>query len=196
MRWKEPLLCLGLALAAWQWANDRPIERRPGVLVADEPMQVEIEDGATESIGDFTIRPRAEFSGTVRVLAREHYRLDHIASVAPYDFAVGWGPMSDTAILDQFRISQSGRFYFWRADALPLPRDVIETHSSNWHLVPANAAIRRDLERVRVGDVVMLRGELVDLSSPATGELRTSLRRDDTGAGACEIVRVAEVKKL
>ena len=43
---------------------------------------------------------------------------------------------------------------------------------------------------VRVGDVVKLDGMLVNLESPDVGTRTTSLRRDDTGAGACEIIYV------
>jgi hypothetical protein len=67
---------------------------------------------------------------------------------------------------------------------------VIETHSANWHLIPANSAVWRTLSRLRVGDVITLDGELVDIESASTGTLKTSLRRDDTGAGACEIILV------
>jgi len=41
-----------------------------------------------------------------------------------------------------------------------------------------------------VGQIVHLEGYLVDIDSAETGSIRTSLTRDDTGAGACEIIYV------
>jgi hypothetical protein len=102
--------------------------------------------------------------------------------------------MSDSAVLKDIDISQSGRFYFWHYDdEPPIGRQAIETHSANWHLIPATSSTWRALRNVRVGDIVTLEGMLVDVESPGNGKLNTSLRRDDTGAGACEIVLVQRV---
>jgi hypothetical protein len=182
-----------LVLLAVCWiATDRPIEWRAGVLVDSEPEQTDVEAPLLERVG-FRVLPRAAFRAEVRVLARERYRLDALAEVAPLDIAVGWGPLSDTAVLNELRISQSGRFFHWRAKELPLPLNVIETHLANWHLVPANDSVWRQLQRIRVGDVVTLEGLLVDLDSAETGLRSTSLTRADSGAGACEIVWVETV---
>lgn len=188
------LLAAGLA-AAWRTATDGAIEWRPGVLVADSPAQREPESRAPFTHASFTIVPRAEFSAAVRVLARERYRLGPLADASPLDLAVGWGPMSDSAVLEQIEISQSGRFYFWRTGSWPIARREIETHSANWHLVPASESVWRALRGLRVGDVIELEGLLIDLERPDAGLLRTSLRRDDTGAGACEIVWVESVRR-
>ena len=39
--------------------------------------------------------------------------MDRESDLAPVDLALGWGRMSDEAILKDIQISQSGRFYFW-----------------------------------------------------------------------------------
>ena len=111
--------------------------------------------------------------------------------MSPLDIAVGWGPMSDSAVLADLDIWQSGRFYFWQYDdEPPIPTQDIESHSANWHLVPANSDVWRKLRGLRVGDVVKLDGMLVNLENPEVGTMTTSLTRDDTGAGACEIIYV------
>jgi hypothetical protein len=177
--------------AAWQIVASRPIHRPPGEIAAAEPLQAELEAPQTLTKGEFQVIGQARFSAEVRVLARERYRLGALAEVAPLDIAVGWGPMSDSKVLESLDISQSGRFYFWHYDdEPPIPRQDIESHSANWHLVPANSAIWRKLSGLRVGDVVKLDGMLVNLENPELGTLATSLRRDDTGAGACEIIYV------
>lgn len=192
--WKGLLVIAAVLLAGYQWAASRPLDRRPGVIAPGDPVQTALDTSAPGAAGpldaghDYHLTPRARFSATVRVLARERYYIDALAPIAPVDLAVGWGPMSDSAVLAAFDISQSNRFYYWHADELPLPREEIESHSANWHIVPASAAVDRALRRVRVGEVVRLEGELVDVDGPDGGSARTSLRRDDTGAGACEII--------
>ena len=177
--------------AVWQIVSSRPIHRDPGEIAADDPLQSDLEAPQTVTRGDFQVVAQAQFSAEVRVLGRERYRLGALADVSPLDIAVGWGPMSDSAVLADIDISQSGRFYFWHYDdEPPIPTQEIESHSANWHLVPANDVVWRKLSGLRVGDVVKLDGMLVNLDNPELGTMATSLRRDDTGAGACEIIYV------
>jgi hypothetical protein len=58
--------------------------------------------------------------------------------------------------------------------------------------------VARELSRIRVGDLVTLRGKLVDVeirdrSGKVVHRSRTSLTRDDTGSGACEQLWVEAV---
>jgi hypothetical protein len=102
--------------------------------------------------------------------------------------------MSDSRILRTIDISQSNRFYYWWAPApAPLPRDAIITHSTNTHVIPRNSLIARQLSRLRPGQVVTLTGELVDGARDDGLWIRTSMVRNDTGAGSCEVLLVEDV---
>ena len=168
-------------------------------MAAEAPSQTLL-DAATAipAWGDRAVHvtPRAEFAAKVRVLSRERYRMDRLAKVIPEDLAVGWGPMSDTAVIDKLDISQGARFYTWRSEDPPIPFEEISLHSANWHIVPASDAVAATLKRVRQGDIVSLQGALVDLDKPGEWWSRTSLTRDDTGAGACEIILVKQLEIL
>src|SRR5215831_1708404 len=148
---------------AWHLYSHRDIRRGPGVLAADDPIQNALTDAPAIARGEFTLQPRADFSATVRILHREDYSLGELASLVPTDFAVGWGPMSDSTVLSQIEISQANRFYFWRTASWPVSRAEIETHSANWHVIPGNDAVRSTLRLLRTGSIVELRGELVDI---------------------------------
>ena len=111
-----------LLFAAWRLYSLRDIDHVPGVLAAADPEQYEIDDAAGIERGSFVLRPRAEFSATVRVLAREDYSIGDLAQLVPTDFAVGWGPMSDSTVLEDIEIRQANRFYFWRTRRWPLSR--------------------------------------------------------------------------
>jgi hypothetical protein len=186
-RW---LLAALIAFGAWHWWQLRPITQPPGVLAPDEPLQTEAVDTAPFDVRGYAIQPLADFALTARVLARADYRFDRLAALVPTDLALGWGRMSDSAVLRTIDISQADRFYFWSVREFPIPRREIETHSANMHLIPADRSIRRALAGVRVGELLRLRGRLVAVRAPAGWTLRSSLTRDDTGAGACELVWV------
>jgi hypothetical protein len=191
MRLSHLVLGTVALIAIWQLVTSGPIDRAPGEIAADEPLQSQLEAPPTLTLGDFQLFPQAEFSAEVRVLSRERYRLGPLAAVSPLDIAVGWGPMSDSAVLADLDISQANRFYFWHYDhEPPIPRPDIESHSANWHLIPANDGVWSELRGLRVGDVVKLEGLLVNVENPGVATFKTSLRREDTGAGACEILYV------
>ena len=59
------------------------------------------------------LTPLAAFVLDARVLHRENYHYDSAAALIPVDLAVGWGPMSDQAVLDHLKISQASRFYYY-----------------------------------------------------------------------------------
>ena len=189
------LLLVALVLVSGWGAYDGYVHRDrhhpPGPIAPDEPRQRDIANSTPFRLGNFMLTPRAEFSVEARVLAKENYYIDAGAKLIPVDFAMGWGPMSDTALIKRLRISQSGRFYFWGySGESPAPHEEIIRSSANMHLIPADSAVKKVLSAARVGDVVAIEGELVDAKSNGGWVLKTSLTRDDSGAGACEIVYV------
>ncbi len=117
--------------------------------------------------------------------------------MAPIDLALGWGEMSDQAVLDRLTISQSSRFY-WYEYQLPPPisQDAIVRHSANVHIIPADDEVKAECKRLRAGELIHLDGELVEVTGPGISTWRSSLRRDDTGNGACEVLFVEHVWKL
>ncbi len=102
--------------------------------------------------------------------------------------------MSDSQVIDALEISQSGRWYRWRTEQLPVPRRQIETSSANMHIIPANDWVADDLADVRKGDVVEIRGHLVRADGASGWRWVSSLTRNDTGDGACEVVYARELR--
>ena len=141
----------------------------------------------------YTIKPLEKFAFEARVLRAEHYSTDRESQLAPVDLALGWGPMADPAVLAKISISQSNRFYYWHVDEWPLPRRDIETHSASMHMVPANAAVERTLRNVRSGQQVRFSGYLIEARAADGWHWKSSLTREDTGAGACELVWVEKI---
>jgi hypothetical protein len=186
------LLVMAALVALHVWRQKPRVP--PAGTAMEEPLQVDIPQGARLQHGDVTLLTRARFELTARVLSREDYRFDAGAALAPVDLALGWGRMSDSAVLAKIDISQGNRFYHWRVDEFPIPRREIETSSANMHMIPADDSVRRALERVRPGEVIHLQGFLVDASRPDGWQWHTSMTREDTGGGACELVYVENVE--
>jgi hypothetical protein len=196
VRWRYVFIAL-LAFGLWKLWSERAITRPPGVLVSDAPVQTAVDGGARPfSKNGYSIRPLEEFALDARVLSAEHYHFGREADLSPIDLALGWGPMSDTAILAKIEVSQSNRFYFWHVQEFPIPRREIEVNSANMHIIPATAAVERVLSRIRTGSMIRLRGYLVEALAPDGWRWRSSLTREDTGNGACELVWVERLDLL
>ena len=192
--WRQYVLVLA-ALAAGlggllHECSRRPIERGPGQVAPSEPVQRPLDAAGPIDFKDYVLTPRATFAIEARVLSTTRYRFDPGAGLAPYDFALGWGPMSDSDTLSRLEVTQGGRFYTLYPQAPDLDLAALMRHSSNMHLIPANDVVARLLASARVGHVIALEGRLVDASRADGYVWRTSLTRTDTGAGACELVLV------
>jgi hypothetical protein len=160
------------------------------------PVQREVSNAPSFDYKGYRITPLAQFSAEARVLAREDYRIGREADLARTDLVLGWRRMSDQAVLKQIDIGQSNRFYYWSVKEFPIPQREIETSSANMHLIPADNAIESKLDQVRIGQVVHLRGYLVRVEASDGWRWMSSLTREDTGAGACELVWVEELNSL
>lgn len=165
---------------------------------ADGPLQTDVPRGLVPfRLEAGTLTPLAGFRIDARVLSREDYRLGREAAFSPTDLALGWERMREEAVLERLQIRQSSRWYHYRwAGDPPLPLEELVRSSANMHIIPADAAAARSLRRVRADDRVRIRGWLVEADTGDGWRWRSSLRRDDRGNGACELVYACSIEVL
>jgi len=196
-RWLAVAFLLLSAYLAWDhFVLARPIERGPGAIAGHAPLQGVVDD-ATPVLAkeDFRLTPLATFAMEARVIRSERYCCNASARLAPIDVVFGWGRMSDEAVLARIDINQSGRFYYWRYEGLaPISRREIETSSANMHLIAATPMIEKRIQSLRSGNLVTLKGYLVEVNGPGDFRWRSSLTREDTGDGACEVIWVESLE--
>lgn len=159
-------------------------------------------DATAFKFGRYTITPVATFQLQARVLSSDRYylniknimgtRMD--AALFPMDLALGWQIWNDPHFREQIDVSQTGRFFFWHVDHYVAPLKQISDTASNMHIIPANRKIFNKIYSFKVGQLITLTGYLVNASSDAGLVWKTSLTREDTDAGACEIFLVEEAE--
>lgn len=163
----------------------------------DAPLQTPVPAGISRfDVAHGRLDALAGFSVDARVLSRHDYSGDRPAQFSPLDLALGWGPMTDTATLAQLNVRQSGRWYRygWVGDP-PLDPGAIVRNSANMHMIPSDPAIAAALDAVRKDDRVRIDGWLVEAHDGSGWNWRSSLTRDDSGDGACEVVYVCRVTR-
>lgn len=148
------------------------------------------------AFGAYTITLVAEFQVAARVLGAKHYRSGREADLSPVDLALGWGPMARDEILDEISVRQSNRFYHWQTDEFPIPRREIETNSANMHFIPLSEEVEKKLKQVAEGENIRFKGYLVRVSASDGWRWISSTTRNDTGAGACEVILIDDISPL
>jgi hypothetical protein len=188
------LVVLVLAgLAGLWWWEGRPISQPAGILAPLDPVQTAPESAAPWLFRQHKVTPLARFELRARVLGTERYHFDRAAELSPVDFALGWGPMSDSKVLEAFSIQQRDRWYFWSAKRMPISAAAVISHSANMHMIPADPLVEKRLLAVKPGQILDLRGMLVQADGADGWHWVSSLSRTDTGDGSCEVVWVESV---
>jgi hypothetical protein len=147
------------------------------------------------------LTPRATYKVTGYAAETSRKLLDKWDFVMPLDIALVWGPVADPAVLRHMKFHLSERYvsYWYDAGTPPAVIGRLPSHVANNHLIPSTGEVARELDRVRIGDLVTLQGKLVDVEvrdprGQVAARMRTSMTRDDVGSGACEIIWVESVE--
>jgi hypothetical protein len=167
-------------------------------LAPAEPVQAP-SAAAAFGFGDgFMLAPSHSYEITALVLGRRDYRVGAEGALSPIDLLLGWGPMSNPALVAELTLGQGGRFgYVGARDGAGVDPRPLQRFWANTHLIPATPEVRAQLEAIGAGRVVRLTGELVDVSRARDGFVwRSSTTRRDRGYGACELLLVRRVEIL
>ncbi|MBI4839257.1 MAG: hypothetical protein HY806_09010 [Nitrospirae bacterium] len=200
------LLSIGIVLILISPACSRPVPSDTAlgeVDVSGEPEQTAVQNNETIAInqgnGEFQLKPLAEYSISAVVIGKKSYSSGWQGSLAPVDIALAWGRVAAPDSSKYIRFSQSDRWYYYKyEDKAPFGEPYIIAHSSNNHIIPANKNILLSVKSFKKGDKVTLTGILVGVRGKDEGadvRWNSSLRRNDTGDGSCEVFYVTKVTR-
>jgi len=172
---------------------DTVITFPPGITAPDQPKQTNLTANKEWTVEEFTIQALAKYNIKARVLGRNNFSLGMESELSPFDLVLGWGPMSNQSVIDNIDISQRNRWYNWQSDHLPIPSRDVSLNSANVHIIPKDKTIEEKFDKVYKGSLVELKGYLVKITKADGWHWISSLKRDDTGGGSCELFWVEEV---
>ena len=194
------LVCAGIGYLVYQNGWRRNAYGTP------EPIQEEASGSTTMHKGGYTvnIEYKASYKVDALVVHRKKYSDSGLGGkLSPVDLALAWGKVAENNTKINFHWHQSGRWYSWHVndlDELIPVGDVenVEQSSANTHIIPANDTVERTVKKIRRGDRVKLEGYLVFVNavndSGATFTWNSSLTREDTGDGSCEVFYVTKAE--
>lgn len=179
----------------WFWP-EKIITYPAGVTASEQPEQTNLTESIEWQKDNFKLKALVEYKIKARVLSRNTFSIGKESRISPLDLALGWGPMSDQSVMDQIQVTQSNRWYHWRTDSYPIPGNEIILNSANVHIIPKDESIEKKFDKIYKGSLIEMRGYLVEVKTDEGWRWVSSLRRDDTGGGSCELFWVEELKIL
>jgi hypothetical protein len=147
--------------------------------------------------GMLTVMARYDIAAKVEGI--EHYYQKPQAAIAPHDICLSWGRLATEDLQGKVKFSQSSRWcHYLVAPDAPVDPGYLVAHAANVHLIYANDDLRDAVSRLDQGDLVELTGYLVYLDGAyqrSPFHWHSSLQRDDTGNGACELLYLTSLRK-
>ena len=151
--------------------------------------------------GSVTITPVATYRISGEVMSKRKYTSGWGAEIMPFDLALVWGMLTYPHVMKELSIKHDSTRMAWfrvKGDDPPVDFDYAMSHGSNNHIIPANENIRKIVDdQIRIHDRVVLEGYLVNVEGRNKEQgitLKSSLSREDTDRGACEIIYVTGVQ--
>ncbi|MGE5159871.1 MAG: hypothetical protein ACM3O5_00040 [Betaproteobacteria bacterium] len=200
-------LAVGIVGGAAAWL-DRPgsVDVPPGRTDAGAFVVRAVADQAPIPVPEGgALLPVAQFETRGRVLNIERFKphqslVNWIPGLRPatHDVGLGFGPMTDTANVSRFRFTHEGVSHGLRA-LFARPRnamtqaefDALAPHITNVHVIPADEGVLAQLRRLKHGELVTLRGLLVNVRD-ADGRVATT--STTAGDRDCEIMWLEEIR--
>lgn len=190
------------SIVGLRWWATRAVPRRIDRSTIDtmvEPLQQPVEGIAPiewrHENERITIHPLARYRIAARVLGTSRYRFGWQGALVPWDVGLAWGKAATPEVLDHVHFQQSGRWlHYVYGGHLPVDAGYLATHAANNHWIPATDNLRRAIAALDEGDVIEAEGFLVRAERVGGGEWSSSLTREDSGDGACELMYVERLR--
>ncbi len=199
------LISLIAAVVGFFKRNDFPESIPLAPSVREEPLQQAQNTMPTtlnyEGV-NYTVKPQYTYDITGLVVSYRHHDGDKMLHklwndhLNTADLCVVWGDNAAMPYLNDFTF-WNGQFTcnFKTGDNEAWRRFNLHQISNN-HLISADPYIRKQIEKVKIGDQVRVKGWLSSYQGESSGERGTSTTRTDTGNGACETIWVESFEIL
>ncbi len=177
------------------------IKQPRGLIVApSEPKQILYRASNQPQSLEFNgaqLKPLASFEFDSRLLSTVWYGRGRESDFSQVDLGLSWGRMSDSANIEALSWDHSARFFMFRfLDQPPVPLEEITRSIANLHVIAVKKSVLDDIAKLKYGSRVIGRGQLVEVSAPDGWRWVSSLRRDDDGNGACEVILLESIRAV
>ena len=168
-------------------------------VLVKEPVQVMLDESQKVSYhtksGMIELELIAVYTVSGVIKSKKNYSMDPASVVSPMDLVIAWGTLNRKGIDEGIAYTQFNRWYSYKYKSGSAASLIsIGRMSANIHIIPADKNIQKALGKIRIGDYIELSGYLVNVYfGQGMSAWRSSLTREDSGDGACEIMYVTKI---
>ena len=192
---KHISLVIVIVLSYFMW-DQRPVKHGAGVIAPDDPSVVQVTRHQGFDVDHYQLQPKFKIESTARILSQKRYWLDERTQLAPYDFVLGWGAMSDERVLSQVQTPIGKRDFRVEVIRPQLTMNEIRQQIMYMHAVPADDYVRSQLAKIRTGHVVSFTGYVVDVNDRSGKLWSSSIRNNNNRLDSSQIVYIQSVEIL
>lgn len=184
-------------------------ELPPKTEILESVYQVPIQTNTNDPIFSFNYRndsykiiPQADYELWGLIIS--HNNIGKIGdiyhteeSVDLKDACVLWGENLETGAYLKGKYKSGSWTCYWDFKTYEDYHSFNENEVANNHLITADPDIQNRIRNLKIGNQIHIKGNLVNYENEKTGWKRsTSMTREDTGNGACEVIFVEELEVL
>lgn len=178
-----------------------PADKEDPINLRQDPIQATADSVTLPTLvfgnKQFVLIPQAQYSIDGYLVSRKHYLRGLMKQLSPWDYALVWNDIPQH--LKYLKFDQMVRFCLYHVkNGAPITPIEMERSFSNNHLIPATKNIRKALALAKKGDLIRLKGYLVNVTASQDGRIlshwNSSTNRTDRGNGACEIIYVNSLR--
>ena len=200
------LIVVLVGVLAYSWYTSRPAKN--GISGIREPIQTPASGSAQFAKAGYDVNITYKYAYDIEGLVVHTHRYNGLGigdRLAPVDIALAWGKVAEYNDRIDFHWSQANRYVLWETDTYEEIAPVgyekgVNKQCSNNHVIPADSSIRNKLKSIKAGSRVRIKGYLVNVKATKSNGTyftwNSSVTRDDSGGGACEVIYVTEVQVL
>lgn len=203
------------------WDKDHPIQKvysyfskffqiekinpKNDIFCKENPIQKEctskenlsIENIPQSDYKNVVIKAKAEYEIQARLALKTKYN-DRDSGIAQCDLALVWGEIAQANNFHVVTYSQSNRWYYFTTHNIQrFSVQYVGQHSCNLHAIASTQEIQKKIDSLNKYDIVQLKGYLVNVTWKDKNNQNfywnSSLRRDDLGDGACELMYITDI---
>lgn len=188
------------------FSSQEKINNSSDIFCKEDPIQntcsdiqnLSIEGISSEYYKDVVIVAKAEYTIQARLVLKTEYN-DQNSGIAKCDLALAWGDIAKISNIKDVTYSQSNRWYYFTThNILKFSVKYVGEHSCNLHAIASTKKIQKEIDSLKQYDIVRLKGYLVNVTwkneNDSSYYWNSSLRRDDSGDGACELMYITDIQ--
>lgn len=154
-----------MSAAGYYLYTNYPVSHGPGIIVNESPKIERLRWSEPISFKGAAIHPVKTISGEVRIIKKRKYYFGNLARYSPVDVVVGWKELSDERNLDYLHFKLANRTYELNYTKPPVPLTLAAEQTDIWHLIPSDSHIEEQINRLRNGHVIYIKGLLINIEN-------------------------------